>query len=134
MRYGNQTIMYDDIKDMPVPHNTIQLENSAPIQSIPEQDDEATTEISKKPNPQTDLVEMQEHFQQFLEWLTQLEPTTNPSMHAEELAHLTNKLQQLDVDFSYCWITLKVLNLLVLKVFNLLGLTLLTLLMLPNSI
>ena len=45
---------------------------------------------------------LQEQFQQHWEWLIQLEPTTNPSVHAEEMMHLTNKLQQLAVTLQLC--------------------------------
>ena len=46
MRYGNQTIMYNDTKDMPAGHNTAPLENTPPTHSIPEQDGEATAKHS----------------------------------------------------------------------------------------
>ena len=46
MRYGNQTIMYDDTRDMPAPHNTAPLESKPPTHSICKQDGEATIEYS----------------------------------------------------------------------------------------
>ena len=94
MRYKNQTVMYKDTEDTPTPHDTTPLENTPPTHSTLEQDGETTTEYTKYPNSQRDLVELQEHFQQFQEQLTQLVPTANPPAHAEEVAHLTNKLQQ----------------------------------------
>ena len=58
------TIMYNDIKDIPASHNTAPLENTPPTHSIPEQAGEETTKYSNDSNPQFDLAELQEHFQQ----------------------------------------------------------------------
>ena len=94
--------MYDYTEDTPAPHNTAPLENTPPTHSLLEEDGEATSKYSKDSNPQRDLVEILEHFQQLQEWLTQLKPTPNPSVHIEELAHLTNKLQQVSVTLQLC--------------------------------
>ena len=102
MRYGNQTIMYDDTEDTPAPNKTASLDNTQPTHSIPKQDGEATAKYSDDSNPQCALVELQEHFQQHQEWLTQLKPTANPPAHIAELAHLTDKLQQLALMLQPC--------------------------------
>ena len=59
--------MYNDTEDTPAPHNTDPLENTPPTNSIPKQDDEATTKYSNDLNPHCDLAELQEHFQQLQE-------------------------------------------------------------------
>ena len=78
--------MYDDVKEMPAPYDTNPLDTTPTTYSIPD----------------LDLVQLQEHFQQLQERLNQLGPTTNPSTHGEELAHLTKKLQQLAVTLQPC--------------------------------
>ena len=52
---------------------------------------------ARTPTLTVTLAELWEHFQQLQEYLTKLEPTTNPPVHAEEFAQLSNKLQQLTV-------------------------------------
>ena len=102
MRYGNQTIVYDDTEDTPALHDTASLENTPPTHSILEQYGETIAKYCKDPNHQIDLAELQEIFQQLLEWLTYLEPTANPPACIEELAHLTNKPQQLALTLQQC--------------------------------
>ena len=92
MRYGNQTVIHNDTEDAPAP-----LENTPPDCSMPKQGSESSAKYSKDSDPHCDLAELQEHFQQLQEQLTLLEPTTNPHTNAEELAQLTNKLQQLTI-------------------------------------
>ena len=53
--------------DTPAPNDTSSLKNTPPTQSILEEDGEITAKFSKDPNPQRDLAEIQEHFQQLQE-------------------------------------------------------------------
>ena len=96
-RYGNQTITHNNTKDVPTPQDTPALDNTSLNHSIPEQGSESSAKYSEDPNPWHDLAELQEQFQQLQEWHTQLEPTSNPHIHAEELAQLIDKLQQLAI-------------------------------------
>ena len=91
MRYDDQTVMYDDTEEMSAPHGTALLETTPTIHSKPELDSESATRYSE--DPERDLVQLQEHFQQFQERINQFGLTTNPPTHIEELAHLTNKVQ-----------------------------------------
>ena len=103
MRYRHHTVICNDIEDIPTPHNdTAPLENTPPTHSILEQDGETTAEYSEDPNPQRDLAELQKHFWQLQEWLTQVEPTTIPPAHIEVLADLTSKLQLLAITLQPC--------------------------------
>ena len=54
--------MYDNIEDSPAP-----LEKTTTNHSIPEQDGKASTKNSEDPDPNCDLAELQEHFQQLQE-------------------------------------------------------------------
>ena len=64
-------------------------DNIPPNCCMPKQDGESSSKYSENPNLYYNLAELQEHFQQLQEWLTQLEPTANPHMHSEELTQLT---------------------------------------------
>ena len=79
------------------------LENTPPTHSIPELDSKTTAKYNKDINPWKDHVQLQEHFQQLHEPLNQQGPTTNPPMHIEELAHLTNKQHQLAMILQFTW-------------------------------
>ena len=77
------------------PHDTTPLETTCPTHSRPDLDSETDAGYSEDTNPQRDLTQLQKHFWQLQERLNQLGPTTDPPIHIEELAHLTEKLQQL---------------------------------------
>ena len=57
-------------------------------------------QYSEDCNPCHDLAELQEYFQQFQGWLTQLEPSAKPHAHVEALAQLNDKLQQLNIPYA----------------------------------
>ena len=67
MRYGNQTIMYNDTEDMPAPQNTASLDNIPLNYSMPKQDGESSAKYSENPDPYCDLARLLEHFQQLQE-------------------------------------------------------------------
>ena len=75
--------MYDDAKEMSTHHNTTPLDTTLSTHSITDLDSETAAEYSQDTNPQRDLVQLQEHFQQLQERLNQLGTTTNPLAHAE---------------------------------------------------
>ena len=83
-------------------HDTTSLETTATTHSIPELDSETTARYSEDTSPQRDPAQLKEHFQHLLERFIQLRPTTNPSVHIEELAHFTNKLQPLVMMLQPC--------------------------------
>ena len=78
-----------------LPQDTVSLETILLNHNIPKQDGEASAEYSKNPKPYHDLAELQEHFHQLQECLIRLGPTTNPPMHAKELAQLSKKYSNL---------------------------------------
>ena len=78
------------------------LDTTPTTHSIPDLDSETTAGCSEDTNPQVDLAQLQEHFMQLKKRLSQLGPTTNPPMHAEKLAHLTEKEQQLVMMLQSC--------------------------------
>ena len=94
--------MYDDVKEMLVPHIAAPLDTTQTTHSIPDLDSETVTRYSEDTNPQRDLVQLQEYFQQFQERLNQLGPTKYPPTHIEELTNLTEKLQQLAIMLQPC--------------------------------
>ena len=94
--------MYDSAKDTPTPHDTASLGTTPSTHSILKLDSATTAEYNEDTNPQGDMAQLQEHFQHLREQLNQLGPTANPPVHVEELAHLTNKLQQLAIMLQLC--------------------------------
>ena len=87
--------MYSDAKEMSSVHNSTPLDIIQTSHSTPDLNSETTAGYPEDTNPQRDLMQLQEHFKQLKERLNQLGPTTNLPTHVEELAHLTEKLQQL---------------------------------------
>ena len=79
------------------PHNTTHLDTTPSTHSIPDLDSKTAAEYSEDINPQRDLVQLQDHLMQCQERLNQLGSTTGPPAHTKELAHFTEKLQQLAV-------------------------------------
>ena len=81
MKYRNQAVLYDNTEGTSTGHDAATLENTPSTHSILEKDGETNTKYSEDPKSQRDQADLQEHFQQLQEWLTQLELTTNPSIH-----------------------------------------------------
>ena len=94
--------MYNNADNKSASHYTAPLENTPPTHSILELHSEATAKYSKDTNPERDLLQLQEHFQQLQECLNQLGSTANPPMHVEKLAHFSYKLQQLAIILQPC--------------------------------
>ena len=91
-RYEDQTVIYDDADKMPAPHDTDPLDTTPTTHSILDLDSKTAAGYSEDNNPQSALVQLQEYFQQLQERFNHIGPTANPPIHAEELAHLSEKL------------------------------------------
>ena len=102
IRQEGHTAMYDDAEEKPSIHDAIPLDTTFSTRSIPDLEGKTATEYSEETHHQRDVMQLQEHFQQLQERLDQLGSATSPPAHTEELAHLTEKLQQLAMMLQSC--------------------------------